>query len=166
MPKEPMSKTNAIRLLDRLRIAYTVFTYPESVHAAEEVAPLLGVSASVVFKTLVVLADERRHLLVMAPGDRELDMRLVARAVRAKTARMALQREAERLTGLTGGGISPLALVERRFEVYLDVRASVLEEVYVNGRQRGVNVRLRVSDLLAVTGARVIAATRALDECA
>ncbi|HEY7124375.1 MAG TPA: aminoacyl-tRNA deacylase [Ktedonobacterales bacterium] len=161
MPKQPMIKTNAIRLLEKQHIPYTVYTYPETVHSADEVAPLLGVPASQVFKTLVVFADEKRHLLVMAPGDRELDMRLVARAVGAKAAHMAPQREAERLTGLKVGGISPLALLEKRFEIYLDVRGAALEELYLNGGQRGVNVRLRVTDLLAVTGAQVIEATRA-----
>ncbi len=112
------------------------------------------------FKTLVVLADADRHLLVMAPGDRELDLRLLARAVGAKSAHMAPQKEAERLTGLKVGGISPLALLDKRFEVYLDAAGAALEELYLNGGQRGVNLRLRVADLLAVTGARVIVATR------
>jgi Cys-tRNA(Pro)/Cys-tRNA(Cys) deacylase len=161
MPKQPMIKTNAIRLLDKQHIPYSVYTYPETVHSADEVAPLLGAPASQVFKTLVVFADERRHLLVMAPGDRELDMRLVARAVGAKAARMAPQREAERLTGLKVGGISPLALLEKRFEIYLDASGASLEELYLNGGQRGVNVRLRVVDLLAVTGAKVIEASQA-----
>lgn len=77
----------------------------------------------------------------------------------AKSAHMALQRDAERLTGLKVGGISPLALLDKRFEVYLDAPGASLDELYINGGQRGVNLRLRVADLLAVTGARVIAAT-------
>ncbi len=159
MPKEQKIKTNAMRLLDKLRIPYTAFTYPETIHSAEEVAPLLGVPASHVFKTLVVLADGTRHLLIMTPGDRELDMRLVAKAVGAKSAQMAPQREAERLTGLKVGGISPLALTDKPFEVYLDSSGAALEELYINGGQRGINLRLRVADLLKVTGAQVIQAT-------
>ncbi len=159
MTKQNKIKTNAMRLLDKQHIAYTTFTYPEAVHSAVEVAPLLGVSPDRIFKTLVVLADERRHLLIMVPGDRELDLRLVARAVGAKDARMAPQREAERLTGLKVGGISSLALLDKHFEVYLDASGAELNELYINGGQRGINLRLRVADLLAVTGARVIKAT-------
>ena len=51
----------------------------------------------------------------------------------------------------------------RRFEVYLDAPGAALEALYLNGGQRGVNVRLRVADLLAVTGARVIGASEAGD---
>ena len=77
-----------MRLLDKQRIPYTPFTYPETVHSAEEVAPLLGVPASSVFKTLVTQADGDRHLLIMVPGDRELNPRLAAQAVHAKHLQM------------------------------------------------------------------------------
>ena len=167
MAKQP-AKTMAMRALDARHIPYATFTYPETIHSATEVAALLGVASGLVFKTLVALAegkvagkDGQRRLLIVTPGDRELDLRLVARAVGAKSAQMAPQREAERLTGLKVGGISPLALLNQRFEVYLDAPGAGLDELYINGGQRGVNLRLRVADLLAVTGAQVIAASRA-----
>jgi Cys-tRNA(Pro)/Cys-tRNA(Cys) deacylase len=157
-------KTNAMRALDQRHIAYTPFFYSDAIHSAAEVAPLLGVPAAEVFKTLVALADDGRQLLIITPGDRELDLRLVARGVGAKSVHMALQRDAERLTGLKVGGISPLALLGKRFEVYLDAPGAALDALYINGGQRGVNLKLRVADLLAVTGARIIEATRAPDE--
>ncbi len=95
---------------------------------------------------------------MIAPGDRELERRCWPR-VGAKSARMALQREAEQLTGLKVGGISPLALLEKRFEVYLDESAAALDELYLNGGQRGIHVKLRVDDLLAITGAKRLVAT-------
>jgi len=163
MAKQP-AKTMAMRALDARHIPYTTFTYPETIHSADEVAGLLGVAPGLVFKTLVALAegkDGQRRMLIVTPGDRELDMRMVARAVGTKSVAMAPQREAERLTGLKVGGISPLALLNQRFEVYLDAPGADLEELYINGGQRGVNLRLRVADLLAVTGATVIEATHA-----
>ena len=160
MAKAGKVKTNAMHALDAHHVPYEVFTYSDTIHSATEVADLLGVSPGHVFKTLVVLADGGRNLLVVTPGDRELDMRRVAKAVCAKSAQMAPQREAERLTGLKVGGISPLALLDKRFEVYLDAPGAALDELYINGGQRGVNLRLRVADLLAVSGARVIEATQ------
>ena len=165
MPKrEEHPKTNAMRALGQRHIAYTPYYYSDAIHSATEVAQLLGVEPGHVFKTLVAQADDGRNLLIVTPGDRELDLRLVARGVGAKSVRMALQRDAERLTGLKVGGISPLALLSKRFDVYLDAPGAALEELYINGGQRGVNIRLRVADLLAVTGARVIEATRAPGE--
>ncbi|GAC1449671.1 MAG: Cys-tRNA(Pro) deacylase [Ktedonobacterales bacterium] len=161
MARRNHSKTNAMRALDARKIPYDTFTYPHTIHSAVEVASLLGVAPGEVFKTLVMFTDAGRHLLVMVPGDSEVDVRRLARALGVKAVQMAPQREAERLTGLLVGGISPLALLGRPFEVYLDQRASSLDRLYLNGGQRGVNVCLRVSDLMAVTGAQYVAATDA-----
>jgi Cys-tRNA(Pro)/Cys-tRNA(Cys) deacylase len=154
--RERHVKTNAMRALDAHSIPYETFTYPSTVHSAEEVAPLLGAAPGEVFKTLVMLGEGDRHLLVVVPGDSEVDLRLLARSLGVKTVRMAPQREAERLTGLLVGGISPLALLGRPFEVYLDAGAAALERLYINGGLRGVNLRLRVADLKAITGARLV----------
>ena len=157
--KQAKVKTNAMRILDKHRIPYTTCTYDDALLSAVDVAEVLGVPASQVYKTLVVFADEQRHLLVVVPGDSELDPRKVARAVGAKHVRMAPQREAERLTGLKVGGISPLALLDKHFEIYLNASAEKLDKLYINGGQRGVNLRLKVADLLMVTKAKVISAT-------
>ncbi|MGH2480209.1 MAG: YbaK/EbsC family protein, partial [Ktedonobacteraceae bacterium] len=63
------------------------------------------------------------------------------------------------LTGLKVGGISPLALLDKPFEVYLDASGAHLKELFINAGQRGINLRLRVADLLRITGAQVIIAT-------
>ncbi|HEY7779981.1 MAG TPA: aminoacyl-tRNA deacylase [Ktedonobacterales bacterium] len=153
-------KTNAMRALDAHKVPYDTFTYASTIHSANEVAGLLGVPASEVYKTLVLVTGDARHLLVVVPGDSEVDLRLLSHALGVKSVQMAPQREAERLTGLLVGGISPLALLGRPFEVYVDARAADLEYLYINGGQRGVNIHLRVADLLAITGARLVAATQ------
>lgn len=160
MAKSQPTKTNAMRALDARQIAYETFTYPATIHSAAEVAALLHVPASEVYKTLVMQAGDGRHLLVVVPGDGEVDLRLLARSLGVKSVRMVPQRDAERLTGLLVGGISPLALLGRPFDVYLDHRAQRLDVLYINGGQRGINLRLRVEDLIAVTGARFVDATQ------
>jgi Cys-tRNA(Pro)/Cys-tRNA(Cys) deacylase len=152
-------KTNAMRALDAKRIRYEAFTYPPEIHSADEVAAFLGLPARKVYKTLVTLPDHGRPLLLMLAGDREMDPRLVAKAVGVKRVEMAPKREAERLTGLQVGGIGALALLGKPFDVYLDLPALDEEWILVNGGQRGLNLRVRVADLVAVTGARVVVAS-------
>jgi Cys-tRNA(Pro)/Cys-tRNA(Cys) deacylase len=158
--KSQPPKTNAMRALDARQIVYETYTYPSTIHSADQVAALLSVPPSEVYKTLVMFASDGRHLLVAVPGDAEVDLRLLARSLEVKAVRMAPQREAERLTGLLVGGISPLALLGRPFDVYLDRRAQRLDRLYINGGQRGINLRLRVADLVAVTGAQLVDATQ------
>ncbi len=154
----PGEKNNVMRLLDRRGIVYQPYTFSPAIHSAPGVAEATGLPAAMVFKTLVVLPGEGRPALVMVPGDRELDLHRLARALGVKKARMATQSEAERLTGLLVGGISPLALLGRGFRIYLDRAALELGEVLVSAGERGRNLRLRTADLLAVTGAEVIEA--------
>jgi len=154
MAREP--KTNAIRLLTSRKIPYQAFTFSEEIHSAEEAAAAMGVPAQQVYKTLVVLRERGRPLLVLVPGGRQLDLRRLAQAIGEKKLRMATQREAESLTGLLVGGISALALLNRGFEVYIDDSARQWEEIYMSAGQRGLNIRLRTEDFLRLTGARAV----------
>jgi len=153
------TKTNAMRLLEQKGIRYTAFEYDAARHSAVEVAALLGASPGQVFKTLVVLRERGRPILAVIPSDRELDLKRAAGAAGDKRLRMASQREAESKTGLLVGGISALALLDRGFDVLLDTAAHEWDELYVSAGQRGANIRLRVDDYIAVTGARIAALT-------
>src|SRR5689334_16600246 len=99
MAEKGKLKTNAMRLLDARKVAYEPYSYDESVHSAEGAAAALGVPASHVYKTIVVLRERGKPLLVMVPGDREVEPRLLARSLGEKSVRLASQREAEQLTG-------------------------------------------------------------------
>ena len=162
MARQKLEKTNALRLLDAKRVPYEALTYDAEIHSAVSVAEALGVPPEQVYKTLVVLREElsSRPLLVMIAGPEELDLRLLARSIGAKAARMAPHRDAERLTGLQVGGIGALALMNRPFEPCIERAALQFEWVLVNGGRRGLNLRVAVQDLIRLTGARVVDAVR------
>ena len=156
--KKKELKLNSMRVLEAQGVPYELFTYPPQRHSAVEVAELAGVPPAQVYKTLVVRREEGKPLLVMTPGDRELNLKRLAAAIGEKKLWMASQREAERLTGLKVGGISPLALLNRGFDIYADQAITQQDRVYVSAGQRGVNLRVAVGDLLRVTGARLVEA--------
>jgi Cys-tRNA(Pro)/Cys-tRNA(Cys) deacylase len=157
-------KTNAMRALDAHKIAYQVFTFPPEVHSATGVAESVGLAYEQVYKTLVVLPPEGRPMLIMIAGQHELDLKKVANEVGQKKVRMASYNEAEQLTGLKVGGISALALLNRPFDVFIDLEASQLTHILVSAGKRGVNLQLSVKDLIRITHARVIDASRPPDE--
>jgi len=148
------SKTNSMRLLEARRLPYRACEFPADIHSAEGVAQALGVPAGQVFKTLVVVRERGRPLLVMLPGGTVLDLKLLAQAAGEKSLRMATHKEAEAITGLEVGGISPLSLLAKGFEVYAEEVVLSLPEVYVSAGCRGLNLCLHPSDLLQVTKAR------------
>lgn len=157
MATSQTSKTNAVRVLDQRKIPYETFSYSTQIKSAEEVARVLGVPPSQVYKTLVMLRDHNaRPVLVMVPGDRDVDMRVLAKGMGSKAVRMAPKAQAEALTGLQTGGIGALALLNKRFDIYIDSQALAAEMIFVNGGRRGLTIRLAAADLIAVTGAVAI----------
>lgn len=154
-------RTNAMRALDARGVAYDVIAFPADVRSAVGVAASAHVPAREVFKTLVVVRPKGRPLLVMAPGDRAVDLKRLARSVGEKRLAMATHAEAESLTGLQTGGISALALLGRPFDVVIDAAARDLSHVLVSAGKRGINLRLAVSDLVDATGAAWVEASEA-----
>jgi Cys-tRNA(Pro)/Cys-tRNA(Cys) deacylase len=164
--KQAMAKklrTQAMRMLDVRKIPYTVHVFPDTIRDAAEVAAALDMPPAQVFKTLVLLREDEplaHPVLVMIPANCEVDLRALARAIGAKSARMATYRQAEQLTGLRVGGISALALRNHAFEVYIDESALSFEQILVSGGQRGVDLQLRVEDLVHITQAQTVRAVR------
>lgn len=152
-------KNNVTRLLEARGVAFEVFEFSAEKHSAEATAELLGVPPEQVYKTLVVLREDKgkKPLLVMAPAGREISLKALAAALTEKRKlRLATQAEAEALTRLQVGGISALALLNRGFEICLDRAALALPFIHISAGQRGANLRLAVTDLIALTGAKLV----------
>lgn len=145
---------NVTRLLDARKVAYTAFELTAEKHGAIETARLLGVSAELVFKTIVVTREKGKPVLAVIPGANEVDLKLLAAALGEKKMHLPTQRDAEQLTGLQAGGISPLALINKGFQVVIDESAQSHEQVHISGGQRGLNIRLQVKELAKLTNAR------------
>jgi Cys-tRNA(Pro)/Cys-tRNA(Cys) deacylase len=158
------SKTNSMRLLESRHIPYQVHEFSTEIRSAEDAAQVMGAPPDHVYKTLVVLRERGRPLLVIVPGNKALDLKLLAKSAGEKKLHMATHKEAEALTGLEVGGISALALLNKGFDVYADESIRSLSEVYVSAGTRGINLSLRPQDLLQVTRARVAAVSTAQAE--
>jgi Cys-tRNA(Pro)/Cys-tRNA(Cys) deacylase len=151
-----MIKNNVTRLLDSRSIPYQAFELTPEKHGALDTARLLGVPVEQVFKTIVVTREGRgKPILAVVPGNAEVDLKLLAKAVGEKKLTLPTEREAEKLTGLQAGGISPLALINRGFETILDDTAELFEEIHISGGQRGLNILMPVKALASLVNARL-----------
>ncbi len=147
---------NVTRLLDARKIRYTAYDLPTEKLGAVETARLLDVEPASVFKTIVVARDKpKKPLLVVVPGNSNVDLKALASALGEKKARLSTEREAEGLTGLQAGGISPLALINKGFQVVIDSSAEKYGEIHISGGQRGLNIKMPVADLIKLTNARL-----------
>ena len=145
---------NITRLLDSKKIPYRAFELPAEKLGARETARLLGVDPELVYKTIVITRPKGKPILAVVPGPSRVDLKLLASALREKKVNLPTEHEAEALTGLQAGGISPLALVNKGFQVVIDSAAQDRAEIHVSGGQRGLNIRLPVDALAGLTHAR------------
>jgi Cys-tRNA(Pro)/Cys-tRNA(Cys) deacylase len=153
---------NVTRFLSSRGITYAAFELPPEKLSAIEVAEALHVDAAIVFKTIVVDRQKpKRPVLVLVPASATVDLKHVADVLGEKKVHLPTEREAEALTGLQAGGISPLALLHKGFEVILDSSATSHPAIHISGGQRGLNIRLRVGDLARITNARIAPVSRA-----
>lgn len=142
-------KLNSMRLLDQAKIPYEVLEYPDSIRDAVEVAEAIGLPYWMVYKTLVVQAEgQPKPLLALVGCERHLDLKKLATVSGHKKVRMAAHKDAEALTGLKVGGISPLMLRDKNWPVFLDSAAAEMEHVVISAGQRGMQIRVPVTPLI------------------
>jgi Cys-tRNA(Pro)/Cys-tRNA(Cys) deacylase len=151
-----MAVNNVTRLLEARNIQYAAHELPSEKLGALEAARLLNVLPEQVFKTIVLKRETSgKYILAVIPGDKEVDLKAVARCIGEKKVLVPTEREAEKITGLQAGGISPLALIHKGFQVLLDSSASNRNEIYISAGQRGLMVSLPVNALLTLTSAHL-----------
>ncbi len=146
---------NVTRFLDAKKVKYTAYETPTEKLGALETARIIHVAPEQVFKTIVVVRlKPGKPILAVIPGPGQVDLKLVAAALGEKKVYLPTEKEAEKLTGLQAGGISPLALVNKGFQVLIDISAQKFAEINVSGGQRGLNVALSPDALVELTRAR------------
>jgi Cys-tRNA(Pro)/Cys-tRNA(Cys) deacylase len=146
---------NVTRFLDSRKVKYAAHELPAEKLGALEAAQIIGVPPEQVFKTIVIKREKGKPVLAVIPGPRVVDLKALASFLGEKKMHLPTEREAEQLTGLQAGGISPLALINKGFQVVIDSAAQSFDEIFVSGGQRGLNIRLGVNDLVVLVNAKL-----------
>ena len=145
---------NVTRFLDARKVIYLAHELPVEKLGAVEAARYMGVLPEQVFKTIVIVREKKKPVLAVIPGPSVVDLKLLAAFLAEKKVSLPTEREAEQMTGLQAGGISPLALINKGFQVVIDSAAQGYDQIYVSGGQRGLDIQLPVNDLAKLTNAR------------
>jgi Cys-tRNA(Pro)/Cys-tRNA(Cys) deacylase len=147
-------KTNAVRLLETLGIAYELRDYevdPEDL-AAETVAAKIGMPAEQVFKTLIVRGDRNGPCFAVIPGNAELDLKALAAVSENRKIEMIPLKDVQTLTGYIRGGVTAPG-AKKAFPVYADETLEMWDKISISAGVRGTQILLRPEDYLRATGA-------------
>ena len=151
-------KTNAVRLLDQLKILYELREYevdPEDL-AAETVAAKIGMPPEQVFKTLLARGDRSGLCMAVIPGNTELDLKALAAATGDRKVQLVPVKELQALTGYIRGGVTALA-GKKDYPVFVDETIELFDVISISAGIRGMQILLAPGDYVKATKAAVAA---------
>lgn len=143
-------KTNAIRILDKKKLNYTLHDYTNTdAISGTEIAIVLNEDPQKVFKTLVTVGKSGEHYVFMVPVEKELDLKKAAKAVGEKSIEMIKSKELLPLTGYIHGGCSPIGM-KKLFKTFIDSTALNFENVYFSAGKIGLQIETSLENLIKV----------------
>jgi len=165
--KQPKARSEAftrtLKELSQARIPYRVMSFEAKEKSAEEVARQTGFPLAQVVKTLLVQGASKKYYLALCPGDRQVNLKALARIAKEKIVEMARREDVPKITGYFIGGVSPLG-THRLLPVILESSILTMPEIAISAGQWGCQAVLRPSDLRDHLGNRVTLASFAEPE--
>lgn len=158
-----VTKTNAMRLLERARVPFEVRTYDvdEADLSATTVAAKVGLDPRQVFKTLATRGPGKVVVLAVIPGDAELSLKQLAAAAGAKKLEMLPLKEVQAITGYVRGAVTALG-TKRPFPVFVDRSVEAWDVISISAGMRGQQLFVAPGDYLRATAAELADLTRAV----
>ena len=146
MSKGKEIKTNAMRILDRMKIPYNTHTYECTEFTdGQQTADLLGFPHEIMFKTLVTVSPARAYFVFVIPIDCELNLKKAARSASVKSLSMIHVKEINEVTGYVRGGCTAIGM-KKQYPVYLHESALAHPQIIVSGGKIGVQLELAPQD--------------------
>lgn len=153
MAKQKEIKTNAMRILESLKIPYTHMSYEcDEFIDGLQTADMLNLPHDKVYKTLVTAASSKDYFVFVIPIDRELDLKAAARSVGMKSVEMIHVKDITKVTGYVRGGCTAIGM-KKQYVTRIDSSAEELETIIVSGGRIGSQLELSPKDLASAAGA-------------
>ena len=153
MPKQKEVKTNAMRILESMKISYTHMTYEcDEFIDGRQIADMLSLPYEKTCKTLVTAGGSKDFYVFVIPIDRELDLKAAARSVGEKSLEMLPVKDISRVTGYIRGGCTAVGM-KKQYVTRIDSSTRGMETIVVSGGRIGSQLELAPEDLARAAGA-------------
>lgn len=147
MAKQKEVKTNAMRILESMKIPFEHYTYEcEEFIDGIQIADKLGLPHEKVYKTLVTVGSSKNYFVFVIPIAEELDLKAAARSVGEKSVEMIHVRDINGITGYIRGGCTAVGM-KKQYVTRIDSSAEKLETMIVSGGRIGSQLELAPGDL-------------------
>lgn len=145
--KKTKEKTNAIRILEQHKIAYTLHDYTQSdAISAKDVATYFNENEEKVFKTLVTIGKTNTFYVFLVPANKDLDLKKSADVVNEKSIKMLKSELLMPTTGYIHGGCSPIGM-KKNFKTIIDKSINNKEYIFISAGKIGYQIEIKTTDL-------------------
>lgn len=145
--KQKELKTNAMRILEGMKIPFTHYTYEcEEFTDGLQIAQKLSLPCEKVYKTLVTQGVSKNYFVFVIPVAEELDLKKAARSVGEKSVEMIHVKEINAVTGYIRGGCTAVGM-KKQYVTRIDESARTQSTVIVSGGRIGSQIELKPQDL-------------------
>ena len=150
------TKTNAMRILEKNKIAYELISYEcdefiDGLHTAQKT----GAPVEQSFKTLVAQGKSKAYYVFVVPIAEEVDLKRAAKVANEKSIEMIPVKEIKNVTGYIRGGCTPIGM-KKQFPTFIQKSAEEYEKIYVSGGRLGATLKLDPQDLAKLTKAKFV----------
>ena len=147
MSKQKEIKTNAMRILETMKIPFRHLTYEcEEFVDGIQIADMLGLPHEKVYKTLVTIGGSKNYYVFVIPIAEELDLKAAARCVGEKSVEMLHVKDINNVTGYIRGGCTAIGM-KKQYVTRIDSSAKSFTEIIVSGGRIGSQLVLAPEDL-------------------
>ena len=149
-------KTNALRMLDKAKIPYSIkeYEYDEEHLDGRHVASQVDMDPNAIFKTLVLHDHHNEHLVCCVPVLEEIDLKKLAKLAGRKSVEMIHQKDLLSVTGYIRGGCSPVGM-KKQFPTYIDESILKVDEVAFSAGKSGYQMIVNVQQILTYLNVEV-----------
>ncbi|WP_313757571.1 Cys-tRNA(Pro) deacylase [Tissierella sp.] len=150
-------KTNAMRILEQMKIEYNGITYNSNDGKIDgvSVSEKIGKDPKFVYKTLVVQGHSNTIYVFLLPVKEELDLKKAAKAAGEKSVEMIHVKDLLKFTGYIRGGCSPIGM-KRDYKTFIDISALEIDKIIVSGGKIGVQIEMETSKLIQVCHGEIV----------
>jgi Cys-tRNA(Pro) deacylase len=152
-PRKAGSRERVRAYLEAHGLAEGLFEFEQSTKTAQQAADAMGCELGQIVKSLVFVVGEKPVVALVA-GDRRGDTEAIAALLGGGEVTFAGADTVRSATGYAIGGVSPFDL-PAELPVLADASLSRFEVVYPAAGTPTSMVRMRLDDLLDLSGARV-----------
>ncbi len=163
MAKQKEVKTNAMRILESMKIPFTHYTYEcDEFVDGLQIADKLSLPYEKVYKTLVTVGNSKNYFVFVIPIAEELDMKKAAKSVGEKSVEMIHVKDINSVTGYIRGGCTSVGM-KKQYVTRLDSSAQGQPTIIVSGGRIGSQIELAPEDLLKAARAEYADIIKARD---